>query len=331
MAMVTTRMRKKQKLIVITGPTASGKSELAVALAKKFGGEIISADSRQIYKHLTLGVAKIPGRWRQIRAHSSSSKKQESVFMYRGIAHHCIDCVPPRISSSVAAYQACARRAISAIARRGKVPILAGGTGFWIDAVVFDLALPVVLPNDKLRARLEQKNCSDLLRILARKDPTRARNIDPHNPRRLIRAIEIAAVLGSVPRIQKRNPYSALWIGIRIPPTTLRNRINRRLMQHLRAGMIAEVRRLRARGMPWKRLAELGLEYRIIADFLHKKITRAALIPTLERALWNYARRQLIWFRRNPAMHWIATSAEAQRLIADFLQNKNASHDPIHG
>jgi len=328
---------KKSNLIVIVGPTSSGKSELAVALAKKFNGEIISADSRQVYRGLDIGTGKVKGAWRHAPfipvktgihpvipagsrpsniSDSTRSLKIHNIFMYRGIAHYCIDFVSPRRTYTVAEYKKCAVETIEDIARRGKLPILVGGTGFWIDAVVYDLALPPVPPDKKLRKRLERKTARELLRVLQRLDPERAREIEQKNPRRLIRAIEIAQTLGNVPPATKKNsPYRTLWIGISSPPDALAQRIHARLLRRIHQGMIKEAQKLHQRGLPWRRFYELGLEYRYLAELLRGRITKKEFLAQLEHTIQKYARRQMIWWKRNKKIKWIENPQQAKRLV----------------
>lgn len=292
---------RKPPLIVIVGPTAAGKSALAVRLAKKFNGEIISADSRQVYRGLDIGTGKI--------------SPQEM----RGIRHHLLDIANPRQQFSVAQFQRLAHRAIREIRKRGKVPLLVGGTGFWVDAVAYGLKLPPVPPNPALRRRLARKSAAELWGLLRRIDPERARTIERGNPRRLIRAIEIARALGGVPKLEKRPAYRTLFIGVRPPPETLRRLIRTRLIKRLRGGLIREAQRLRAQGLTWKRFSELGLEYRFLADYLRSKLTMPEMIARLEKAISRYARHQVSWFRRNPSIGWVSGTEEAERLVRKFL------------
>jgi len=190
-------MQKRQKVLVIVGPTASGKSALAVELAHKFGGEIISADSRQVYKGLNLGSGKITRR------------------EMRGVPHHLLNEMSSHRLFTAHDFVARATKAISDISRRGKLPIIAGGTGFYIDALVGRIVLPNVKENPKLRAQLEKKTEEQLFLMLQKRDPRRAKTIDRHNKRRLVRALEIAAALGRVPQnIDLRGRYDVLWLGI---------------------------------------------------------------------------------------------------------------------
>jgi len=298
-----------QRIIVIVGPTASGKSELAVQIAKKFNGEIISADSRQVYHGLDIGTAKVPGAWKN------------SVFLYKKIPHHCIDFVSPRRQYSAAQFQHCAQNAIADMTARGKLPIITGGTAFWIDAVVYGMELPEVPLDLRERARLEKKSAAQLLATLTKLDPRRAAGIEQKNPRRLIRAIEIARALGSVPRLKKRARFHALWIGITPPRKTLEKKIRIRLAERIHAGMIQEARMLRQKGMSWKRFYELGLEYGFLADLLRGKTTKKEMASGLERAILKYAKRQMTWWRRNKEIRWIARpdTRAAEALVQKFI------------
>ena len=285
-------MTLKQKLIVIVGPTASGKSEFAVKLAKKINGEIISADSRQIYRGLDIGTGKVLGKWIKDK------------FIYKGIVHHCIDFVSPKNIFTAAEYKKCAQRAIEDIMGRGKTPILVGGTGFWIDAVVFDLKLPEVPPNLKLRKKFEKKSSRELLEILKKLDPRRAKTVEQKNPRRLIRAIEIAKALGRVPVLKKREHYQATWIGIDPDRKTLEKKITHRASQMLKRGLVREVKNLLKKGITKKRIKEFGFEYKTVLDYLDKKVAYREIRSLLVRDTLRYARRQMTWFKRNKEIKW---------------------------
>lgn len=319
-------MRKgKRKVIVIVGPTASGKSELAVKLAKKFNGEIISADSRQVYRGLDIGTGKVPGAW---RAPSTiiplRSYKNDGKFFYKGIPHYCIDFVSPKRTFTAAEYKKCAEAAITDIASRGKIPILVGGTGFWIDAVIYDINFPQVPPNKKLRRRLEKKSAAELLKILQRVDPERAKTVEQKNPRRIVRAIEIAQTLGKVPKIKRRSPYNALWIGLKPSYKLLSYKIKGRVKEMLRRGLPRETKKLLKRGVSRKRIKEFGFEYRAALDFLDKKTGRKELIDRLIKDTEDYARRQMTWWKRNSNIQWFTPRKTIKNsgTVKDFLLKK---------
>lgn len=302
------------KLLVIVGPTASGKSDLAVRLAKQFDGEVISADSRQVYKSLDVGTGKI------------------TIAEMQGVPHHLLDVASPLRKFTVERYKKLAAKAIADIAKRGKVPIICGGTGFYIDALVDGIVFPDVPPNPKLRAELAKigkKDPSALFAQLKELDPERAEVIDPHNLRRVIRAIEIASALGKVPKISTESPgvgarsYNPIFIGINPDAETLRTKIQTRLIDRIeKQGMIEEARALQAGGLSWKRMEELGLEYRYLALFLQQKITREEMIERLGFEIWHYAKRQLAWFKRNKRIQWFASGGDEKihSLVATFFE-----------
>lgn len=317
-------MALRPKLIVIVGPTASGKSELAVRLAKKLNGEIISADSRQVYRGLDIGTGKVSGRWktsRQARRMKDTARARSRAYLYKNIPHYCIDFANPKTQYSVAEFKKCAKDAIREIIRKGKNPIIAGGAGFWIDAAVYDLNLPEVPPDIALRKKLARKSVEELLFLLKRIDPIRAKNIEQKNPRRLIRAIEIAKILGKVPLLKKTSRYRALWIGIKLSAEELKKRIGKRIHSRMKKGMVKEAERLHKQGISWLRFYELGLEYRLLADLLQKKLARKQFLTGLERASNQYARRQMVWSKRNKKIHWIKNPQEAEKYVKFFLKN----------
>lgn len=294
------------KLVVIVGPTSSGKSDLAVDIAKKFSGEIVSADSRQVYKGMNIGTGKI-------------TKKE-----MRGIPHHLLDVADPKKSYSVSQFKRAAHKAIHDIHKRNKLPILCGGTGFYIQAVVDNLILPEVKPNVKLRKELEKSSTEKLFQRLKRLDPIRAKSIDPHNPRRLIRAIEIATALGHVPHFetQPQSDFEVLQIGIKMDENTLKKRIHARLLKRVRRGMIAEAQHLHEQGVSWKRMENLGLEYKYLALHLQGKLEKKAMLTELETATWQYVKRQKTWFQKDPRITWITREqiSDVFRMIESFLK-----------
>jgi tRNA dimethylallyltransferase len=279
----------KPKIIVILGPTATGKSDVAVQLAKDFNGEIISADSRQVYKGMDLGSGKIT--------------KKEML----GIPHYLLDIVKPQTYFSVAKYKDLADKAIEKIIKKEKIPIICGGTGFYIDSIVKNILLPEVPPNQKLRKELEKKTVEQLFNILQKLDPKRASTIDKNNPARLVRAIEIAKVLGTVPEIKELpQKYDFIFIGLDLSDKILKERISIRLVKRIDKGMIKEISNLHKNGVSWKRLESFGLEYRQTALFLQNKITKEQMIENLNREIWNFVKRQRTWFKANKKIIWIS-------------------------
>jgi tRNA dimethylallyltransferase len=281
------KLKNKNKIIVILGATATGKSGLAVKIAKKFKGEVVSADSRQVYKGLDIGTGKI-------------TKKE-----MQGVHHWGLSITSPKNIFSVAEYQKLANEKIKTIFKRSKLPIICGGTGFYIDAVVNNTLLPDVPPDTKLREELDKKSIEELSFILKDLDIDRYKSIDLNNKVRLIRAIEIAKALGKVPVINHaQSPYLFLKIGLKLSDIELKDKINKRLKSRIRQGMIQEAENLHKKGLSFERMKELGLEYRYLANFLEGNITKKEMLEKLEVEIWRYAKRQMTWFKRDKTIKW---------------------------
>ena len=290
-----------KKVIVILGQTATGKSNLAVKIAlrlrsgpsaKKNGGEIISADSRQIYKGLDIGTGKI-------------TQKE-----MKGVPHYLLDVANPKNKFTVAEYKKLAEKKIEEIIARSKTPIICGGTGFYIDAITKGIIFPKVPPNIKLRKRLYSKSAIALFEYLKKLDPRRAKNIDPKNKVRLIRAIEIAKALGKVPSLKQYSnssdsnsaiaesvsPFKFIKIGLYLPADKLKKKVEKRVRKMFDIGLLNEIKKLKRAGISDKRLQELGFEYN---NPNYEKVVQKTL---------NYAKRQMTWFKRDKEIKWFNTS-----------------------
>ncbi len=291
------------KIIVIVGPTASGKTGLAIELAKKFDGEVVSADSRQVYKGLDIGSAKV------------TPEEMD------GVPHHLLDVANPKEVYTAADYKRDTTKAIGEILARGKLPIICGGTFFYIDTLLGKVSIPEVEPDEELRAILEEKSTAELFSILQSIDPNRAANIEKDNPRRLIRAIEIAQALGKVPLLQESPcPYDVLTIGLKVDMKTHGEILKRRIMERLDAGMITEVERLIESGVTHDRLEAFGLEYRYLSRWLRGLLTRDQMIEELTTKSRQFAKRQLTWLKRDDSIRWFDRSdlgivREVQRFL----------------
>lgn len=271
-------MPGKTRIVCVIGPTASGKSARAVAIAKERNGEVISVDSRQVYRTLDIGTEK------------TSTKEMD------GIPHYLIDIRDPKDSYSAGDFIQDAARLIADISSRGKLPILAGGTHFYFDALLN--GLPPEMPSDpKYREELEQLPTEELARLIDEKDPARAERIDHSNRRRLVRALEIIEKHGAVPARIPNDAYEVEWIIVDVERDELRERITKRLQSAFERGLIEEVRSLREY-VGDARLTELGLEYRIIGEYLRGEREEAMLLPTLAAKLWQYARHQKQWLKK---------------------------------
>ena len=278
----------RPRIVVIAGPTASGKSDIAIALARKFNGEIISADSRQVYRGMDVGTGKI-------------TKREQKL-----VRHWLLDVTSPTRQYTAAHFKRDAQKAIRDIVRRGKVPIICGGTSFWIDSLVYGLGLPDVKPNPVLRRKLTAMPVDELFTRLRKLDPARAAAIDRHNPRRLVRALEIVLTTGRpVPALLNGSPYEPLYLAVTRPKTVLDRRIALRLERRLRHGMLGEVSRLHAAGVSYRRLEALGLEYRWLGRFLEGRIARDRMRDGLYHDIVAYSKRQMTWLRRNMDIRWI--------------------------
>lgn len=258
-------------------------------LAKKFNGEVISADSRQVYKGMDLGSGKI-------------SKKE-----MQGVKHHLLDVASPKNAAyNVTKFKASAEKAIAQILKNKKLPIICGGTGFWVDALCSNQAFSEVPPNKSLRLKLSKESTEQLFAMLSKLDPKRAKNIDPKNKRRLIRALEIIKASKGPAYNNLKNPakYKTLYIGLDMPDEKLMQKISKRLELRLKKGMLREIQRLHKEGVSWKTLENFGLEYRFGAEYLQGKISKKQMKELLLIAVRKYAKRQRTWFKRNQEIHW---------------------------
>jgi tRNA dimethylallyltransferase len=268
----------QERIVIVAGPTASGKTALSLSLAKERNGEVISVDSRQVYRMLDIGTEKI-------------TKEQ-----MQGVPHHLIDIIDPKETYSAGAFMKDAAELITDIRSRGKTPILAGGTHFYFDALLY--GLPESTKNTALREELEALPTEELMRRVREQDVRRAERLDPHNRRRIVRALEIISEHGTVPERTQQHPrYEVEWHILNPERDELRERIDKRLREALDAGLIEEVVRIREY-VGDERLNELGLEYKIVGEYLRGERTTESLLPTLSSRLWHYARHQKAWLRK---------------------------------
>lgn len=293
------------KLLVIVGPTASGKTNLAIKLAKKYNGEIVSADSRQIYKGMNIGTAK--------------------PLYLQGVPHWLLDIKNPNQNYTVAQYKKDAIRAKKNIQKRGKLPIMVGGTGLYVKAVVENLDIPKIKADLKLREKtekeVEEKGLDFVFKKLVELDPEAAYIIDPKNPRRVIRALEIT-LLTKKPFSQQRKSgkplFDVLEIGISVPKEILKERINLRVDEMIKDGLVGEVKNLiKKYGKNQRAFDAIG--YREIVDFLGKKTSLEKAVELIKINTWHYAKRQMAWFNADKKIIWIKSAKEARTLCQDWL------------
>lgn len=296
----------KPKVIAIVGPTASGKTSLSIDIAKKFNGEVISADSRQVYKGMDIGTGKV------------TPEEMGS------IPHHLLDILNPTEVYTAADFERDATIATKTILNNNHLPIFAGGTFFYLDILRGKMQPAPVEPNLELRKELEKISDEDLFKKLKASDSRRAQTIDKENRRRLIRSLEIIDALGSVPEPRETDsPYDWFILGINIDTETLHNNIHIRLIERLEEGMIEEARRLHDEGVSYERMDELGLEYRYLAKYLQGELSKEDMVTELETKIKQFAKRQMTWLKRDGEIVWVKPENREAifRQVQDFLSN----------
>jgi tRNA dimethylallyltransferase len=295
-------------VLALVGPTATGKTALSLALAERRPFEVVSADSRMVYRWMDIGTAK-PGYEER-----------------RRVPHHLVDVVDPDEPYSVALYRQQALAAIERILRRGRLPLLVGGTGLYVRAVCDGLQIPPVPPDPEYRraceARVEREGWQALAAQLAQIDPESARRIEPRNVRRVIRALEVYRATGVPFSAWQRRlpvPFRTVYVGLDLPRDVLYRRIDARVGEQVAAGLIDEVRRLLERGYDSRTTALSGFGYRQMVQYLRGELSREEAIARYQQATRQYARRQLSWFRPDRRIHWLdAASATPEAVLAIF-------------
>ncbi len=322
------------KLIVVCGPTASGKTDLAVALAKKFNGEIINADSRQIYKEMNIATAKpvkVASSKLSSQGGSASGDAKRSSggqvasydeYLVDDIPHYLLDVVEPDESFTLADYKDKALKAIKEIIKKGKIPFLVGGTGLYIRALVDNLEIPKVEPNLALRKELESKTLEELILMLKENDPDSFEKIDLQNPRRVIRALEVVLSTGeSFFNQQKKGKplFNVLQIGLKLERKNLYDRINSRCERMIETGLLQEAKRL-AQKYSWDLPSMSGIGYRQMRDYIEGKMSLDEVLDWFKKDTRHYAKRQMTWFKKDERIHWIENERQAEKLIAEFIK-----------
>lgn len=295
------------RVIAIVGPTASGKTSLSLLLAEKFNGEIVSADSRQIYRGMDIGTAKA------------------SPAELKAIPHNLVDIRNPDEDYTVADFKGDAVRAIDDILTRKKLPILAGGTGLYIKSVVENLDIPEIKADPKLRKEIENEienqGLDAVFKKLVELDPEAAYVVDPKNPRRVIRALEVAMITGRPFTEQRKMQaplYEFLMIGVNLPPDVLRDRIDRRIDLMMHDGLEGEVQKL-VKKYGEQQVAFDAIGYREIIDCLNGKSSLDEATAAMKLNTWHFAKRQMTWFKKDKNINWVKNSDEAEDLAEKYL------------
>lgn len=316
-----------KKLLVILGPTSAGKTDVALVLAKKFNGELISCDSRQVYKDLDLGTGKLPGG-------KVSLQKRNNFWILDGVKVWMYDVANPKRQYSVFKYITKANKILVKIENQGKLPIIVGGTGLYLKGLLYGFSNLGVPVNEKLRKKLEKLSLEELQKRLQKLSPERWKMMnssDRQNPRRLIRAIEVGMYKGK--KINSRiKKFDVLKIGLTASREILYKRIDERVISRIKAGMIEETKNLNRNGLPLKKMRQLGLEYAVLADFLQKKITKEELVKILQGKIHAYARRQETWFKKEKKVNWFNITSKdfkkkVENLVAKWYHQANATQN----
>ncbi len=297
--------------ICIVGPTSSGKTALALQLAKQFDGEIVNADASQMYRGLTVGTGKPVGTW------------ENGVFLVEGIRHHAFDVLEPTETCTVTQWKELAQKAVEEIMARGKLPIVVGGTGLYVQSLVDDFVPPAVVPQSDLREKMARMSLQGLQEWLKEVDAKSYGFIDIQNPRRVQRAIEVAVTTGeSFVDQQTKGPKAldALQMGIEHVREILYTRIDDAVEEKLKAGWIEEVKKLLEQGVPMDAPAFQAIGYRDVMVHLQNRMTHSALLQTIQQATRHYAKRQVTWFKRDARIHWIADHAEAEKFVQAWME-----------
>lgn len=293
---------KLPKIVVVLGPTASGKTDLGLKLAKKLNGEVVSADSRQIYKKMNIGTAKVRGVWEKINTNK--------VYVARGVAHHLVDIADPGEDFTMADYKKSATDAINDILSRNKLPIVVGGTGLYIWALLENPDIPKIKPSKRLRKGLEKKMLPELVAFLKKIDPETAAKIDLRNPRRVLRALEVFILSGESllrQRTKSAPLFNALRIGINLPHAELFARIDARADKQIADGLVEETKKL-SKNYSWNLPSMSSIGYKQIGAYLRGEISLDEAADVLKRDTKRYAKRQMTWFRRDKKIKWMKKS-----------------------
>lgn len=306
------KIETRPKVLVILGTTSAGKTSLGVKLALELNGEIVSADSRQVYKGMDIGTGK------DLAEYKVGGKK---------IPYHLIDVASPKSRFDLARYQTAAFKAIGGILKRGRLPIVVGGSGLYLQALVDNYQLNGAKPDGKKRAAWEKLPAIVLFKKISALKPdfaARINNSDKNNPRRLARYWEIIHQ-GALETVGKKDsPYDWLLLGLTWPDKVLKERIYQRLIDRLeKEGLVAEIKKLHQAGLSWERLDSFGLEYRFVSQYLRGQLKYEEMVAKLNTAIYRFAKRQKTWFRRwekqGAAIKWVKNKEGATKIIKKWL------------
>lgn len=302
------------RVVFVVGPTSSGKTDLGLRLAKQFGGEVINADARQIYRELSIGTGKPSGRRGKWKGHTA--------YLVNGVPHYLMDFLPPDKTYTVAQWREAALRAVKGMVKRGSLPIVVGGTGLYISALIDNYHFPSVAPQPALRKAYEEKSLDELVRLLLTIDPGASGVVDMKNERRIIRALEVVTYTGkkfSELRTQGEPLVEAFQVGIHRPQDELQARVDRSIENMVEEGLVDEVRALLGRGLKPSLPSMTAIGYQDVARYLQGELTLEEAIASIKRRTRQYTKRQWTWFKRDPRIRWAKEVDEAVEWVREWL------------
>jgi len=303
------------KVVCIVGATSSGKTALGIELAKKYSGEIINADARQVYQAFSIGTGKPMGGERY-------EKEDATYYLYKGVRHYLMDFLPPDRTFTVAEWKEKAYATVIDIVNRKHLPIIVGGTGLYIQALIDNYQIPEVPAQPSFREAMSEKPLDELVRMLIKLDPEAEKVVDIKNPRRVIRALEVITFTGEPfsEQRKKQDPIvEPLLIAIKRTPEVLKERMNKAVEQYIEEGWLDEIRRVKKQGVTWDAPAMTSIGYRELGGYVRGETTLEQAIQKTKEATWQYAKRQLTWFKRDQRIHWVQTVEEADELVQKWL------------
>lgn len=311
--------RNKQKLVTIVGPTASGKTDWGIKLAEQFSGEVVSADSRKVYKYMNIGTATPQGELIWFLGPQSYPQR---TYKVENINHYLINWINPDINFNLAKFQKKAKKYIGLIHKKDKIPFLVGGSGLYIQSVVDNYNIPSVPPQQELRSTLEEFSCSDIIKLLEQVDPESVDNINHNNKRRLIRAFEVSVSVGkpfSQLKNQNEKIYNTLQIGIKRDREKLYSKINSRVEHMFDQGLKAEVKQLLDMGYSWRDSSMDSIGYQEFKRYFSGNKKLQQIKKDIKTNTRNYAKRQMSWLRRDDRIQWCSSINQAKDLVENFL------------
>lgn len=324
--------KKLPRVLVVVGPTSSGKTALSLKAARQFQGEVINADARQIYKDCTIGTGKPPGRRGKYQGFNAYfvkapyahvlEEQEERELKEVEIPHYLMDFLPPTERISVAEWREKAMTAVKGIVQRGHLPVVVGGTGLYISALVDNFSIPKVPPNQNLRSSFEDQPLKKLVDLLLKMDPSAGSSVDLKNKRRVIRALEICTFTGQpISKLRTKKPpvVDVFLIGIKRTREEIRRRIDASINRMMEEGWPEEVRELHESGLAWDAPGLTSIGYKQIGSYLRGEIMLDEAIKLAKIATHQYAKRQETWFRRDPRIHWVQNDEQGLELIKQWL------------